>query len=237
MNVAFNEDCMEGMKRYPDKYFDLAVVDPPYGNDNEYNSHNGRFGGHFDKYDLGTTIKIDRTGRTWAKKYQAEIKSWDVTPDESYFMELARVSKNQIIFGGNYFDLPPTRCFIVWHKTDIPINFTMSNCEYAWTSFNKNAKFFECATNGRGERFHPTQKPIELYRWVFKEFAKDGDKILDTHMGSGSSRIAAYDMNLDYVGMEIYKPYFDKAEDRYQLYTSELRMEDLWVDRENQMTS
>ena len=231
MNITFNEDCMEGMKRYPDKYFDLAVVDPPYGGTKiegvEYKGAVvGRFGGRFEKYDLGTEIKVDRTGRTWMKKFQKEIKSWDEAPGEEYFKELARVSKNQIIWGGNYFDLPPTRCFLIWHKPNIADNFTMSNVEYAWTSFNDNAKIFSCIPQDKG-RFHPTQKPIDLYRWIYKRYAKEGDKILDTHMGSGSSRIAAYDMNLDYVGFEIYQPYYEKEEERYEAYTSELRMEDL----------
>lgn len=192
MNVAFNEDCMEVMKRYPDKYFDLAVVDPPYGSDNEYRAKNGRFGGHFDNYDLA---KIDRRGCGWATKYGTTIKTWDKAPGEDYFNELFRVSKNQIIWGGNYFSLPPARCFLVWRKLSITENFTMSMAEYAWTSLNENAKVFEAAPQGKAgeKRFHPTQKPVELYRWIFKLFAKEGYKILDTHLGSGSSRIAAYD--------------------------------------------
>lgn len=128
------------------------------------------------------------------------------------------MSKNQIIWGGNYFALPPTRCFLVWRKLTISENFTMAMAEYAWTSFNENAKVFECAPQGKkgNVRFHPTQKPIELYSWVFRLFAKPGDKILDTHLGSGSSRIAAYDAGLDFVGCEIDPVYFKAEEERFQ---------------------
>ena len=161
---------------------------------------------------------MDRTGGTWASKYDTTIQHWDIAPTEEYFNELARVSKNQIIWGGNYFDLPPTRCFLIWRKLSISENFTMAMVEYAWTSFNDNAKCFEHTPQGTkdDERFHPTQKPVALYEWIYKRYAKKGDKILDTHMGSGSSRIAAYHMGLDYVGCEIDKVYFDLAEKRFE---------------------
>ena len=147
----------------------------------------------------------------------SDIRHWDVAPTKEYFQELARVSKNQIIWGGNYFDLPPTRCFLIWRKLSISENFTMAMAEYAWTSFNDNAKVFEHVPQGdkNDERFHPTQKPVALYEWIYKLYAKKGDKILDTHMGSGSSRIAAYHMGLDYVGCEIDKVYFDLQEKRF----------------------
>jgi len=187
-------------------------------------------------------ISVSRTGGTWASKYRPDIKAhrdsdyggqhknyktmyggddirhWDIAPTEEYFNELARVSKNQIIWGGNYFDLPPTRCFLIWRKLSISENFTMAMVEYAWTSFNDNAKCFEHTPQGTkdDERFHPTQKPVALYEWIYKRYAKKGDKILDTHMGSGSSRIAAYHMGLDYVGCEIDKVYFDLAEKRFE---------------------
>ena len=158
--------------------------------------------------------------------FDKDIRHWDIAPSLEYFNELARVSKNQIIWGGNYFDLPPTRCFLIWRKLTISENFTMAMAEYAWTSFNENAKVFEAAPQGNAKekRFHPTQKPVDLYRWIYKHYAKDGDRILDTHLGSGSSRIAAYDFNLDFVGCEIDKVYFDMQEQRWQDYTAQLRL-------------
>lgn len=167
----------------------------------------GRFGERFDRY------KCSRTGGTRAGKYGKDIISWDVAPGAEYFRELFRVSKNQIIWGGNYFSLPPTRCFLVWRKLTISESFTMAMAEYAWTSFNGNAKVFECAPQGASkyQRFHPTQKPVALYTWVFRQFAKPGDRVLDTHLGSGSSRIAAYGQDLDFTGIEIDKDYFDKS--------------------------
>ena len=159
-----------------------------------------------------------RTGGTWATKYGKKIIGWDVAPGEEYFKELFRVSKNQIIWGGNYFSLPPTRCFLVWRKLTISESFTMAMAEYAWTSFNGNAKVFECAPQGASKdpRFHPTQKPVALYTWVFKQFAKPGDRVLDTHLGSGSSRIAAYGQDLDFTGIEIDKGYFDQSVERFE---------------------
>ena len=160
-----------------------------------------------------------RTGGTWATKYGKKIIGWDVAPGEEYFKELFRVSKNQIIWGGNYFSLPPTRCFLVWRKLTISESFAMALAEYAWTSFNGNAKVFECAPQGASKdpRFHLTQKPVALYTWVFKQFAKPGDRVLDTHLGSGSSRIAAYGLDLDFTGIEIDKDYFDKSVERFEL--------------------
>ena len=154
-----------------------------------------------------------------------KIIAWDTAPGEEYFKELFRVSRNQIIWGGNYFALPPTRCFLVWRKLTISEKFTMAMAEYAWTSFNSNAKVFEhVPQDNTGQRFHPTQKPVALYAWIFSNYAKPGDKILDTHLGSGSSRIAAYDAGLDFVGYEIDKEYFEKEEERFERHTSQLNM-------------
>ena len=223
INVAYNIDCLEAMKKMPDNAFDLACVDPPYGGSDYKGAIVGRFGGRFEKY-VGE-ITVDRTGRTWAKKYGNKVKNLDVAPGPEYFEELFRVSKNQIIWGGNYFELPPTRCFLVWRKLTISENFTMAMAEYAWTSFNDNAKVFECAPQDpTGTRFRPTQKPVKLYAWVYKHYAKPGMKILDTHLGSGSSRIAAYDAGLDFVGYEIDKEYFDKQEKRFEEHTSQLSL-------------
>lgn len=168
-----------------------------------------------------------RTGGTWAGKYGKKIIAWDVAPGEEYFKELFRVSRNQIIWGGNYFDLPPTRCFLVWRKLNIPLEgFSMAAVEYAWTSFFQNARLFEEYSNGNANnvRFHPTQKPVSLYAWIYKNFATPGTKILDTHMGSGSSRIAAWDAGLEFVGCEIDKTYFDLQEERFKKHTGQGRL-------------
>lgn len=172
-----------------------------------------------------TNTKVSRTGGEWAKKYGKKIISWDYAPNEEYFKELFRVSKNQIIWGGNYFSLPPTRCFLIWEKTNVPENFTMAMAEYAWCSIQGNAKIFKYSAVGQEGRFHPTQKPIELYQWILSKYAKQGDKILDTHLGSGSSRIACYNGGFDFWGYEIDKEYFEKQEERFENHTSQLRME------------
>lgn len=249
-------DCMEAMRRMPDKCFDLAVVDPPYGGGSPQSVHVERerereterrgsaaeppissATGEVDSAEcLTSTISATRTGGTWATKYQMhiggtfsqDIRHWDVAPPKEYFDELARVSKNQIIWGGNYFDLPPTRCFLVWRKSNIPLDgFSMAPVEYAWTSFNANAKMFEAFSSGgsgREERFHPTQKPVALYEWILTKFAHPGDRILDTHLGSGSSRIAAYNLGFDFEGYEIDKEYFDKQEERFAAHTAQMSL-------------
>lgn len=266
MNVAYNMDCMEGMKQYPDKYFDLAVVDPPYGDalaNESGGSGTGSEGGSTstrlrfhggsknpnDRWNkclrpLAQQLPQERSGVNRANwhgknKYHLGVQdggnlgdkeckkiiSWDVAPGAEYFEELFRISRNQIIWGGNYFPLPPTRCFLVWRKTNIPLEgFSMAPVEYAWTSYNENARVFEFFSNGgpgRGDRFHPTQKPKAIYDWIFSKYAKPGMKILDTHLGSGSSRLAAYDAGLDFVGYEIDKFYFDKQEERFNAHTAQ----------------
>ena len=156
-----------------------------------------------------------------------KIIAWDVAPKQEYFEELFRVSRNQIIWGGNYFPLPPTRCFLIWRKLNIPLaGFSMAPVEYAWTSFQKNAAMFEAfsSANPSEPRFHPTQKPVSLYAWIYDTFAERGMKILDTHLGSGSSRLAAYDAGLDFVGCEIDKFYFDKEEERFANYIAQANL-------------
>jgi site-specific DNA-methyltransferase (adenine-specific) len=196
-------DCMDFMAKFPDKYFELAIVDPPYG----------AAGG------------IERTGGSWSAKYDSDkkIKKWDISPSGDYFEELFRVSKNQIIWGGNYFPLPPNRCFVIWKK-HIPEKFSLSMCEYAWCSFNANAKWVEYPSNTEKERFHPTQKPVALYVWLLENYAKPGDKILDTHLGSQSSRIAAYQMGFDFWGCEIDPEYFADGCKRFEKETEQLAL-------------
>ncbi len=202
----YNMDCMEGMKEFPDKYFDLAIVDPPYGGAGQ-DAFNGDKRGHM----CGGN----------AKKYG--YGHWDIAPSKEYFNELFRVSKNQIIWGGNYFELPPTRCFVIWKKLTISENFTMAMAEYAWTSFNDNAKVFEYAPQDKS-RFHPTQKPVALYEWVLNKYSKQGDIILDTHVGSGSSLIACYNTNHKYVGFEIDPEYYKLAKQRIDQETAQLNI-------------
>lgn len=201
MNQAFNIDCMEYMKSLPDKAFDLAVVDPPYGIQKAFNCQS-----RVAKY--GQTITVN-----------------DYKPDETYFSELFRISSNQIIWGYNHLSdmLPSTKEFIFWYKHQ-PVD-SYSDGELAWTSFTKTAKCFDYpyfGTNGSDTiRIHPTQKPVALYQWIYKNYAKPGDKILDTHLGSGSSRIAAYKLGFDFVGCEIDKEYFDAQEKRFKDFTNQ----------------
>jgi site-specific DNA-methyltransferase (adenine-specific) len=200
---------MEGMARYPDKYFDLAIVDPPYG--------------IHDKLFNGAGFLKDSPQR---KRYKE--KQWDKkTPDKEYFIELNRVSKNQIIWGGNYFDLKPTRGIISWIKPQMKNHPNFSQWEMAWTTFDKPAKVVEYNTAfvEDGKTFHPTQKPIALYKWLLQNYAKQGDKILDTHLGSGSSRIAAFEMGFDFTAFELDKEYFEAQEKRYKAHIAQLKME------------
>ena len=221
MNVVYNMDCLEAMRKMPDNAFDLAVVDPPYGDATERRSTTAR---HY-AFGVRKSSRNYQNRRNMGSEIRKKIISWDVAPENEYFDELFRVSRNQIIWGGNYFDLPPTRCFIIFRKTNIPEKgFSMAPVEYAWTSFNRNAEIIEAFKQGRPgeERFHPTQKPVYLYAEIFNRFAKPGMKILDTHLGSGSSRIAAYDAGLDFVGYEIDEVYFRKAEERFQKHIEQM---------------
>jgi site-specific DNA-methyltransferase (adenine-specific) len=231
-----NENCMDLMARYPDGYFDLAIVDPPYGGGHHetHNAHNVlppmRFGGRFDKYrnlepenskkrctppagiSPNTTSRggACRPGGTWASKYGADINGWDVAPPPEYFRELGRVARRRIIWGGNYFDLPPSRNFIVWLKMTISENFSMAMAEYAWTDIPGNAKVFEYAPQDK-YRFHPTQKPAALYRWVLSKYARPGWHILDTHLGSGTHALACHDLGFDLTACEINEFYFENS--------------------------
>ena len=198
ISEAYNMDCIQGMKRYPDKYFDLAIVDPPYG---------------LDKKLLG-----GNTGMMKNCFKEVIDKGWDEKPKMEYWYELFRCSKNQIVWGGNYFIdfLFPTQCFLVWDKMNGTNN--MADCELAWTSFQSSVRKFSMHhfSKGYGNKIHPTQKPIALYEWILKNYAKEGDKILDTHLGSGSSRIAAQKLGFDFCGFEIDKDYFEQGNERFR---------------------
>jgi len=214
----YNMDCMEGMKQFPDKYFDLAIVDPPYGDGGGTwkRQDKSRFGGVFDRYRKDrlprqSVLARAEHGRASSAK---KIIAWDTAPKQEYFKELFRISRNQIIWGGNYFKLPPTRCFLIWRKTNVPEKFSMAMCEYAWTSFNDNAKMFSFSAVGQEGRFHPTQKPPELYRWILENYSKPTDIILDTHVGSASSLIACRETGHKYVGFEIDPDYYAMAKKR-----------------------
>lgn len=211
----FMLDCVDGMKKFPDKYFEIAIVDPPYadGTIGEFKrADKSRFGGKFDKYKKRGKKQID----------------WDVTPSKEYFDELFRVSKQQIVWGGNYFNefLPSNRNFIIWRKLTISEDFSMAMAEYAWTSINGNAKVYQQAPQGTvgKERIHPTQKPIELYEWLVTRYCKETDKILDTHVGSASSLIAFHRLHNQFVGFEIDEEYYQKSIERFEKETAQQQL-------------
>ena len=195
-------DCMEYMATVPDKYFDLACVDPPYGIKN-----------------------MNAGGRGMNRWIDWEKKGWDdAAPDKKYFEELTRISKNQIIWGGNYFDLPPSKCWIIWDKGQR--DFSLADGEMAWASFDKAMRIFELSRGAASTetKIHPTQKPIRLYEWILSKFAKKGQRVFDSHLGSGSSAIAAHYFGVDFVGTELDKDYFDAAKARFDMATRQLAM-------------
>jgi site-specific DNA-methyltransferase (adenine-specific) len=203
-----NMDCLEAMKQMNDNQFDLAIVDPPYG------------------YRTENTKKIN---------FRQENKEWNIAPTNYYFNELKRVSKNQIVWGGNYFPCLWTeiqRGFVIWHKDNPVENF--ADVELAWTSFDLLPQYYYYAWGGlsdgiRGrnkkqKNIHPTQKPVKLYEWILDNYAKEGDKILDTHLGSGSIALACHNRGFDLTGFEIDKEYFDNAAERLRVHQSQLTM-------------
>ena len=220
LSEVYLEDCVTALKRYADNHFDLAIVDPPYG----INADQKAF-------------KSGVNGKEHGFKKHSN-KNWDnEIPSEEYFCELKRVSKNQIIWGANYFTnfLPPKMCWLIWDK--MQYNFSFAHGEMAWTSFDTKMKIFRYArgnesgfapklqgTERAGINIHPTQKPIKLYEWILKEYAKPNDLILDTHLGSGSSRIAAYKGGFNFVGFEIDQEYYEKQEKRFNDFKSQLRL-------------
>ena len=204
VSEAYNLDCMEYMRSIQDDFFDLAICDPPFGIGGDSLHANRR-----EKYNNS----FKGAGKLRNRVLNTMNTDWDVAPSKEYFEELFRISKNQIIWGGNYFDLPPTRCVIAWDKVQPWENF--SQVEMAWTSFDYPAKLFRF-DNRTGRKIHPTQKPIELYSYLLKTFAKEGDKIFDSHLGSGSSRIAAYKLGFGFYGCEIDKDYFSVMDERFR---------------------
>lgn len=221
----YNMDCLEGMRHFPDNYFELAIVDPPYG--------------------IGYDTIAEKAGGTRYKNAAAAKKyyhagNWDnSTPGDDYFNELFRVSKNQIIWGGNYFkQLPPSKGFICWDKRcsdNIRNNF--ADCELAWLSEELGvarmyrfvwAGMIQGDMSNKEARIHPTQKPVALYKWILSNYASPGDKILDTHVGSASSLIACYDLGFDYVGFEIDEEYYQLASKRLEEVKAQIRFEGLF---------
>lgn len=205
MSEVFNEDCMIGMARYPDKYFDLAIVDPPFGIGNNHNK--------FQRHKNHGTYKND------------------ATPGADYFTELKRVAKESIIWGCQYYmaHLNPDGSFIVWDKKVDPDIHNMSSCDIAWYSRRSRIRTFVGHWCGavkfvQEETIHVHQKPVALYRWLLKKYSQPCNKILDTHLGSGSSRIAAHDMGFDFTGFEIDKDYFEAQEKRFRNHIAQLTM-------------
>jgi site-specific DNA-methyltransferase (adenine-specific) len=213
INIVYNCDCMEFMKDKTDNYYNLAIVDPPYG-----------IGGDKNKTITGKGGKA----KTFKETIYHEPKSWDNSiPDKKYFIELNRISKNQIIWGGNYFTkyLHPVKAWIFWYKKlTNPNNHTHSDGELAWTSFKAITRMISIDWIGFGyinsgeKKIHTSQKPVALYKWLLQNYAKPGQKIFDSHVGSGSIRIACHDMGFDFEGCEIDKDYYDAQEKRFQAH-------------------
>lgn len=227
-------DCLVKMREMPDFYYNLAVVDPPYG----INAPNMQMGSNPNRNEPGqypgesVAIKLKKgrlnqgAGKLKDRNIQKMNISWDYSvPSPEYFKELFRISRNQVIFGGNYFDLPPTRGIICWDKQQPWDNFFQF--ELAWTSFDFPAKMFRFSNRGGANqetKIHPTQKPVELYKFVFNLCGKPGDKIFDSHCGSGSSRIAAYDLGFDFESCEIEEEYFNKEAIRFAEHIAHLNL-------------
>lgn len=209
-NSFINGDCMDYLKEFPDNYFDIACVDPPYGL-LDAGMQTGGCKGHF-------------KDKLFNNK---SIKDWDKAPSQEYFDQIFRVSRNQIIWGGNYFRLPPCRCFVVWDKLQPWENF--SRCEYAWTSFKMPSKLFQFDNRYKG-KIHPVQKPLELYLYLIQQFAEEGDTILDTHTGSASSLIAYHMTRHKYIGFEINETFYKKAVERLKVETDQMDIFDLLGD-------
>jgi site-specific DNA-methyltransferase (adenine-specific) len=199
MLTLTNECNMQMMARYPDKYFDLAIVDPEFG------------------------IGIAKSPRLVTDK-GFKAKTWDDIPiNDGYFVELFRVSKNQIIWGGNYYNLPGNKHCIIWDKIQ-PESLSFGMFDYAWTSFKGANKIFRQSVQNEKDKIHPTQKPVQLYKWILEKYANPGFKILDTHMGSGSIAIACHDYGYDLTACELNKDYYEAAIQRIKQHTDQLKI-------------
>jgi site-specific DNA-methyltransferase (adenine-specific) len=194
-----NEDNMQLMARYSDNYFDLAIVDPPYGIS-------------VNKMHMGSRKTIKPTDKDWD----------DSIPDDTYFEELFRVSKNQIIWGGNYFKLPPSQYFAIWDKGESMYGRDFAECEFAWVK-KGGTRIYKKYPN-QLDRIHPTQKPVSLYKWLLDKYAKQGDKILDTHLGSGSIAIACHDYGFELTACELDAEYYEKAVQRIKNHTNQQKL-------------
>ena len=201
--VVYNADCMNLLKATPDKFYDLAIVDPPFG--------------------IGDALVA---GGTWSVKYQDKGAKWDVKPEKAYFEEIERVSKNYIIFGANNYSnyIKPARCAIAWVKPNMAGMHTMADFELALTSFDKNAKVINLSSQSNEERIHVCQKPVKLYEWLLTNYAKQGDKILDTHLGSGSHAIACNNLGFELTACELDRDYYEASIKRIQQATAQQRM-------------
>jgi site-specific DNA-methyltransferase (adenine-specific) len=217
-----NIDCMDLLKETPDKFYDLAIVDPPYGIDADKKQNSA----------AEQRIKADgksKAGRGW-KLYKAT--EWDSgIPNKEYWIELKRVSKNQVVWGGNYMTefLQPSMGWIMWNKEQR--DFSLADGELAWTSFQKALRIFDYSRGSalsdnekNGGRFHPTQKPVKLYEWLLTNYAKQGDKILDTHLGSGSHAIACNNLGFELTACELDKDYFDASVKRIKQAAAQERL-------------
>ena len=206
-----NADCMEIMKEYPDKYFDIAIVDVPYGKNCDLRQSKSRW------------HEKNGFSKMWLKGKQSK---WNIEPEKEYFDELFRISKNQVIWGANHFisKMPKdSSCWLIWDKKQRVFSF--ADAELAWTSFNKSVRIFDLPRSKNNNRIHPTQKPVELYKWILKQFAQTEMKILDTHLGSGSSLIAADSFGIsEFVGIEIDTEYYEQALKRYNEYKAQLQI-------------
>jgi site-specific DNA-methyltransferase (adenine-specific) len=213
ISEVYNCDCNIFMSACKDKQFDLAIVDPPYG-----------IGVMSMNYTTSGAIRTHGHSAAKRKDYRKQSK-WDIVPDKDYFTELFRISKHQIIWGMNYFPLPPTRGVICWDKCQPWDNF--SQVELAWTSFDCPAKLYRISNTGGAnseKKIHETQKPIALYDNCYRDFVKEGWKVFDPYLGSGSNRISADKFGVDFIGWEIGKMHFDDQEQRFKIYKLQKRM-------------
>lgn len=261
---VFCRDCMEAMREFPDGFFDLAVVDPPYGIGVGHKTGSGFQFGHIPFSADGRKAKYAEARELATDAMQLDVTKPRLSPDQrrakaegrpvpsggigwasvtypafddsappgpEYFRELRRVAERQIIWGGNFFDgLGRASCWIVWDKKRRGLD--QADCELAWTNLPGQSRVFEFRWNGmlqgdmanKEKRIHPTQKPVALYRWIFQLFAKPGDKILDTHLGSGSSRIAAWDAGLDFWGYEILPVFYELQQQRFEAHSAQVNL-------------